>query len=244
MSKHVLLNNINHKDLKVINGHSDRFGDNVGSVLTFPTEFGDAQLEYPIFFQKKPDSEQFQSIVLLGLKQDENLFLEKHEQGQIWNARYIPAIIVRGPFLIGFQDQSSDGGDEKAAVIHVNMEDPRINETEGASVFLEHGGNSPYLEQVCSILDAIHQGTVVGDAMFTAFTEMDLIEPVSLEVELKNGEKYRLKGNYTISKEKLAALSGENLAKLNALGFLQNAFAVLASLKNMRKLIDIKNARL
>ena len=41
MTNHVMLNNIAHKDLRVITRYSAEFGDNVGTVLTFPTEYGD-----------------------------------------------------------------------------------------------------------------------------------------------------------------------------------------------------------
>ena len=107
MAKHVLLNNIAHKDLKIITQYSARFGDNLGSTLTFPTEFGDIQREYPILFRKESANGKFQSVVLLGFKPDENLFLDEFRG---WQADYIPAVIERGPFLIGFQDQRVDGG--------------------------------------------------------------------------------------------------------------------------------------
>ena len=47
----------------------------------------------------------------------------------------------------------------------------------------------------------------------------------------------------TISEEKLRALDGDALVKLNRSGFLQGAFLVLASLNNMKKLIDMKHRR-
>ena len=105
MPRHEMLNNITHKDLRVITRYGAEFGDNIGTVLTFPTEYGDVQREYPIFFRKDPQTGEFQSIALLGFQQDENLFLD--ESG--WNAAYIPGIVARGPFLIGFQTQDSSG---------------------------------------------------------------------------------------------------------------------------------------
>ena len=240
MAKHLLLNNITHKDLKIITRHSAAFGDNVGSTLTFPTEFADVHREYPIIFQKNPDTGKFQSVVLLGLKSDENLFLD--ELGG-WKANYIPAVIERGPFLIGFQDQSRDGGSERTPVIHVDMEHPRISETEGEAVFLDHGGLSPYLEKISKILNRIYDGMQIGDAMFAAFAELDLIEPVNLEIELNDREVYRLRGNYTIHQEKLANLSGADLERLNRSGFLRCAFLAVESLGNIQRLVQLKTAR-
>lgn len=141
MTRHAMLNNIAHKDLRVITRHAAQLGDNVGSVLTFPTEYGDVQREYPIFFRKDPATAQFQSIALLGFRNDENLFLDDAApDGNGWNANYIPGIVARGPFLIGFQEQEVDGDLRKEPVIHVDLDNPRISESQGEPVFLPQGG--------------------------------------------------------------------------------------------------------
>jgi hypothetical protein len=234
------LNNVTHKDLKIITQHSEQFGNNIGAVLTFPTEFADIQREYPIFFQRNPETLKYQCVALLGITPGENLFLHNEK----WNARYIPAIVAREPFVIGFEDQSADGGDEHAPVVMVDMDSPRVNEHEGQPVFLEFGGNTRYLEDINRVLQGIYQGVAVSDEMFAAYTELELIEPVVLEVKLNNGEVHRMNGNYTISREKLLSLSPKNLEKLNKAGFLEGAFLVINSLNNMKNLIDIKNSRL
>jgi hypothetical protein len=124
------------------------------------------------------------------------------------------------------------------------MDSPRVNEHEGQPVFLEFGGNTRYLEDINRVLQGIYQGVAVSDEMFAAYTELELIEPVVLEVKLNNGEVHRMNGNYTISREKLLSLSPKNLEKLNKAGFLEGAFLVINSLNNMKNLIDIKNSRL
>jgi len=232
MAKHVLLNNVEHQDLRVITRHAAELGDNVGSVLTFPTEYGDIQREYPLFFRKDPGTGEYQSIALLGFRNDENLFLD--DRG--WNAAYIPGIIARGPFLIGF-----DGRGEP--VIHVDLDNPRISRSEGEPVFLPQGGNSHYIERVATILKGINDGMAISKAMFAAFTEMALIEPVNVEIKLTADEQYTLRGLYTISEEKLKALDGNSLYRLNQAGFLEGAFLVIASLNNVKKLVDMKHRR-
>jgi hypothetical protein len=230
-----MLNNIAHQDLRVITRPAAKFGDNVPTVLTFPTEYGDVQREYPIFFRKDAATGEFMSVALLGFEKNENLFLD--ENG--WNATYIPGIVARGPFLIGFQEQANG----REPVIHVNLEDPRISTSEGEPIFLPQGGNSRYLERVVTILDGIHRGMEVSKAMFAAFTSLQLIEPVKVEIKFNDEELFDLMGFYTLSEEKLAALDGESLEKLNKAGFLQGAFLVIASLNNVKKLIDMKHRR-
>jgi hypothetical protein len=240
MTNVIPLNNVTHKDLKIITEYSERFGNNLNAVLAFPTEFADIQREYPILFQKNPETQKYQSVALLGISPEENLFLNNGN----WNARYIPAIVTREPFVIGFEDQSATGGDEHAPVVMVDMDSPRVSTQEGQAVFLEFGGNTRYLESINRILQGIYQGMAISDEMFATYTEFDLIEPILLEIKLNNGEVHRLNGNYTISREKLQSLSADSLAKLNQAGFLEGAFLIMNSLNNMKNLIDIKNSKL
>jgi hypothetical protein len=198
------------------------------------------QREYPIFFRKDPHSGEFQSVALLGLQPDENLFLQ---QDGGWQAAYVPGIVTRGPFLIGFQNQDVDGELRREPVIHVDLDNPRISRTEGEPVFLPQGGNSRYLERIGTILQGIHQGLALSKAMFEAFGAYDLIEPVNVEIKFNAEEQFNLRGLYTISEEKLRALDGDALFKLNSAGFLQGAFLVVASLNNVKKLIDMKHRR-
>ena len=236
MSQLVMLNNIAHKDLRVITRHGADFGDNVGTVLTFPTEYADMQREYPIFFRKDPSTGEFQSIALLGFSKNENLFLD----GTRWNASYVPGIIARGPFLIGFQEKVIDGEAVREPVVHVDLDDPRISRTEGEPVFKPQGGNSPYLEQVALMLRGMRDGLEVSKAMFAAFQELGLIESVKLDIKLTAEESFLVHGMHTIDVGKLAQLDGQSLERLNRSGFLQAAYLVVASMGNVRKLMTLK----
>lgn len=240
MTNTVLLDNIAHQDLRVIVRHGTEFADNINQVLVFPTEFAELQREYPIFFRKDAAGA-FQSVALLGFDRDENLFLD--ERG--WQARYIPAIQARGPFMIGLQDREIKGEIRSEPMIQVDLDHPRIanGNGEGEPVFLPHGGNSPYLEHVAAVLRRIHQGIELSGPMFEAFDAAGLIEPVTVEIKLSETEQFKLQDYYTIGEERLAQLDGETLARLNAAGYLGLAFLAAASLGNVSRLIDMKNAR-
>ena len=239
MTRHVLLDNITHKNLRVIQRRGAQFGESVASVVTFPTEFAHIQREYPILFRRDVTTGEFMSVALLGFTKDENLFLD----GDRWDASYIPAAISRGPFLIGFQEREEGGENRREPVIHIDMDDPRVSETEGVAVFAEHGGQSPYLQRVASILNSLNVGVAASQSMFAAFTALDLIEPVKLEIKMTESETYNLLGFFTLSEQKLAALDGEALHRLNQAGFLHSAFFVVTSLTNVKKLIDLKFRR-
>ena len=237
MANHVILNNIEHQDIRVIIERSVELGDNVMGVPLLPREFRDAQNDFPIFFHKDPSNGRLVSFAMFGLVEDENLFLDNGS----WNAIYLPLVLEKGPFLIG-QQEKSDG--DKGLVISLDLDHPRVSKTAGEALFLEHGGNSKYIERISHVLDAIHQGQGQTDAFVDAMLEHDLLEPFALNVELNDGSKHRLEGFQTIHEEKLMQLDGDVLMDLNRKGYLHAAYMVVASLSNIRKLIGWKNQRL
>ncbi len=236
MAAHVLLDNITHKDLKIITERSARYGDNVSSTGIYPIEFRQAQSEYPIVFRKNTSTGQFEPIALFGLVEGENLFLDSDR----WNARYIPLTIVRQPFLIGFRDST----ELSSPSIHIDMDNPRVSQTEGESVFLAHGGNSPYLEHISSVLRAIYEGHEYNKGFAEALLDCQLLEPFTLKVELNDHSKIQLTGCYTVNEDKLRESSGDVIAGLHARGYLEHIYMIIASLENLKILIEKKNQRL
>lgn len=231
MAKHVLLNNVEHKNLKVITARGAEYGDKVMSTLTFPTEFRFLQAHYPIVFRKTSDGAGFEPLVLFGIEDGENLFLN----GDRWDAAYVPLLIQRQPFLIGVN------GEE--LMVNIDMDSPRVSETQGVDLFLPQGGTTDYLEQVNAMLGEIHQGLRSTPPFIAALQEHDLLESFVLDIELDSGSKHRMVGFYTINEDKLAALDAATAGRLHEAGHLQAVYMVLASLSNFRALIERKNTR-
>lgn len=232
MTNRVLLNNVDHADLGVITRHGPEFGDAVNQALVFPTEFDSLQREYPILFRKDANGE-LQAVALLGLDRDENLYLE----GGRWNARYVPASLQRGPFSIA-------RGDDAQAMIHIDLDHPRVSRTEGEKLFLPAGGNSPYLQHIARLLGVIHDGIEITRPFFGELAAEGLIEPVDLEIQLDDRRTYDIPGVFTVSQDRLAALSGEALERLNRGGVLRAAYAVVSSFGNLQWLVDAKTRKL
>ncbi len=236
MANHDILDNKNHKDIKVITHFDGKFSEKINSALIFPTEIKAAQRDYPILFIKNPETGQFQSVVLLGLVANENLYINNG-----WQASYIPAMINKGPFIIGFEEKQENGEKVKQPIVAIDMDSPRVNKESGEPLFLESGQPSPYLVQVNQSLKTLHEGSQLSQQMFDAFLTHDLIEPISLNIELNNGEKISLEGNYTINEEKLSKLKGDALNELHTSGLLRVAYFITASLDNVQRLVDFKN---
>jgi hypothetical protein len=231
MSNHVLLNNIDHKDVRIVTRRGAAYGDNVMYALTFPTEFRDLQAHYPIVFRKSGDGIGFEPIVLFGFQEQENLFLSPTG----WDASYVPLAVERQPFLIGVTNGEP--------MVHIDIASPRVSQADGEAIFLPHGGNTEFLEHVNSTLLGIYQGLQATPPFIAALQAHALLESFVLDVELDDGSQNRLAGFYTINEEKLNALGGDAIAQLHQSGYLQAIYMVLASLSNFRALIERKNRR-
>ncbi|MCB1641227.1 MAG: SapC family protein [Xanthomonadales bacterium] len=239
MARYVLLNNVDHHDLRVATHFGAAFGDAVGMVPTYPTEWAEVQREYPIFLRR--DSEgQWQSVALLGFEATENLFL----RGDRWNADYLPGHVARGPFLIGFQHQQVEGEERRVPVIHVDLDHPRLGAGQGEAVFLPHGGQSPYLDHVVKVLRGIRDGIDASKAMFAAFDALGLIQPVEVEVKFDAEQGAKLTGLSGIDRQRLAELDAEALHGLHRQGYLEGLYLLLASAHNVRRLLAEKQRRL
>jgi hypothetical protein len=235
----VILSNEKHSDMKIDTRPGAKYGDHVNRTLAFSTEFDELHKEFPILFHKEPKTGAYQSHVILGFDKDENLFVGEHG----WLSDYVPAVLARGPFMIGVQERAPDGELRREPVILVDMDNPRVGFADGESVFLPQGGNTPYLERVMRTLQVIHQGTIFEKTFFSYLESMDLIEPVSIKLTLSNIEQVNLHSYHTINAERLAGLDGASLERLNKMGVLRLAFFALSSLGNLQKLIELKNKK-
>ena len=240
MTRHVLLDNVTHKDLRVIRDYAKVPGYDVNVARVFPGELIQLQTEYPLFFIRNKEEGGFAPVALLGFTDKENLFLD--ENG--WDAAYVPLSIERQPFLIGFQQQVVDGVPTEAPVVHIDLDHPAVSDTEGERVFLPHGGESPLLERISSMLMTIHAGHAAAKSLSEMLVGLELIESLTLSVELKDGSKESLEGLYTINEDKLQNLNASALEALHRKGHLRDVYMMLASLPNVSRLIERKNRRL
>lgn len=231
MQKLELLNNITHKDLRIITRRGAEWGDAVMSAPATPDEFRRLQAHYPIVFQRDGEG-RFQPIVLFGLEEGENVFLGPDG----WDAHYLPLSMQRMPFMIGVAD------DELRML--VDMASPRISQgAEGEAVFLPHGGNTEFLERANSILRALHEGLQATPEFVDALVAHDLLEPFVLDVERPDGTHGRLVGLHTIHEERLAALDANTIGVLHQADYLQPIYMAIASMSNLHSLIRLHLAR-
>ena len=64
MARHELLDNITHKDLRIHPRYVVGAGFDQQLARVFPIELGALQAEYPLFFTRNPDTEQYDLVAL------------------------------------------------------------------------------------------------------------------------------------------------------------------------------------
>ena len=239
MTNYQLIDKERHKNLSVATEFTGGLGYSVGAVILLDNEILAAQREYPIIFRKDAETGRFFPYALLGFQPDENLFI--NETGQ-WQATHIPLAVAKGPFMIGFQDV--EGVPQQS--ICVDLDDVRVNVNGGTgkAILNADGSLSRYLEYVSKILLLINQSKDSLNQMVDMFVKFDLIEPLRLDIQFKNGEQKEVQGGFTIAAEKLAGLSAHALTELHKSGYLSAAYNICGSLENIQKLIDLKNKQL
>ncbi|MDQ2075958.1 SapC family protein [Marinimicrobium sp. ABcell2] len=240
MPQHELLNNIDHKDIRIITERSPEYGDDVWYVPTFWREFRSVQSCYPILFQAEKAEGAFTPVTFFGFQKGENLFLSNDG----WDASYVPLTVQRMPFFIGFQNKQEGGEPVQERVITIDMSSPRVSRTEGRELFHEFGGNSEYLETIADILETMHRGIQENPDFIKALVDNDLLEPVTLDIQLKDGSKNQLIGFHTIDEEKFKALPAEVITDLHKTGYLEAIYSAIMSQIQFKELVRRKNLSL
>lgn len=238
MQNYEMLNNVAHADVKIKLDRTPELGDDLMFCMTYPFEFRLALSHYPILVYRDKENNSAFPVALFGFEEGENLFLTPNG----WNARYIPIMVQRQPFSIGFQQ--IQGSAEKQQVITFNPAHPRVNKDEGESVFNDQGGYTPYLEKVVKMLESIDTGHQQNKLLVEALDKYELLEESTIAITLRDGSNYELVGFSTIADDKFEALSAEALKDLNEQKLLLPITMMMASMSNLGNLVDIRNENL
>lgn len=232
-----LVNSVTHKNTRVITRRAAEFGDSVMLASTFPLEFRSVQAHYPILFQKNRETGRYNPVALFGFEDQENLFLNAHG----WNASYIPLMIQRLPFHIGYQTSPAGSSEDKTRVMHINMDSPRISQVEGERLFLEQGGTTEYLDRIAAMLETMYFWSEHGKNFDRVLVEHNLLEEVTFDITLNDGAQRQLLGFFTINEQALAKLNGSVLQDLHEKKYLEPIYMAVASISNINKLVALKN---
>jgi hypothetical protein len=96
------------------------------------------------------------------------------------------------------------------------------------------------LNHMTDILRTIYEGLETAPAIYAAWRDAGLLQPITLQISLRDDLTYDLPGLFTVDRQALAALSGDTLERLHRAGLLEGAILAAASLGNIQRLIEMK----
>ena len=240
MGQLVLLNQSVHKNLRVNPDKVEAHGAHERSVPVVLSEFLKLAVQYPIVITKNSETGKFLCVAIFGFEKGENLFWKSGA----WDAIYLPLNIARQPFFVGKDDEHDRKDSRDNFVICVDEQSECLQQGEGERLFDEEGKETPYLENMKSILAALLTGETQTQTFVNKLLALDILMPMSLDITFVNEESQQVEGTYTIDEEKLKNLSRESLLELHSLGYLSPVYTMITSLGQFFSLVNRKNAML
>ena len=227
--KVVALNSNVHRNLRFDASKVDfGFVRDTTAVLLGSVEFAETAREYPIVFIRGQDGK-MRPVALLGVKEGENLYVDG--QGK-WDARYIPAFVRRYPFVM------AEGGENGQLLVCIDEGCPALNAEKG-EVLIDAAGNlQPRMNEVMQFLQNFQSEFARTELLAQQLDELGLFVQQGARFDLTNGQTFRLDDFYLVDEAKFGQLADDKLPALFRSGALVMACLHLASLGNMRRLLD------
>lgn len=222
----VPLNRTQHKDLRLKGIPSLRFAAGVHSVPLTGVEFPAAARDLPILFAGS-SMEEAGPMALLGLRQNENLFVDVDGQ---WAANtYVPAFVRRYPFVLAEKPAGEEGDD---FTVFLDEAYEGFGSDEGERLFQEDGTDSEMLKNAVNFLGEFQQHVSRTQWFMEQMRKHDLLEPRNIRLE-KDGKAINLNGLYVVSEEKLRKLDAKTAQEFLQEGVFGWIYAHLLSLANI-----------
>ena len=225
----VPLNNRTHLSLRVKELVNYSFAKNCNAAILTIAEFEKASKIYPVLFVR--DGNNIVPCALFGIEQGQNLFLKWNHQ---WDASYIPAAIRRYPFSLAEVTHEQ----KKDHIVCIDKDSVLTGKQGEYALFQKNGKPSQYLKEKIQFLQE-HQVEYERTLLFVnALEKLELLEPMSANINLVNGETISITGFYTINKEKFKNLNKEQYFELIQNDDMKLIYEHFSSLDNFAALID------
>ena len=231
----VPLNRTEHKDLRLKSVASMKFAMKAHSVPLTGAEFAIAARDLLIVFGGN-DPKDAGPIALLGLRQDENLFVDTN--GQWETGIYIPSFVRRYPFILAEKPEGAEGED---MTVFLDEKFEGFGQADGERLFKEDGTDSELLSGAVNFLGEFQQNVSRTRWFMEQLVKHDLLESrnVSLKKESKDGvagTSINLTGLFVVNEEKMRKLDEQTTLEFVREGVYGWIYAHLVSLANIDRL--------
>ena len=222
-----------HRNKRVRNTSKFDFASKFHIAYVTLHEFARAAATYPILFLEDKPNDGFRPVVLMGLQNGENLFVDNNGA---WNASYIPAMIRRYPFAL------SKGSEEGRFIVCVDEGSSLLSDTEGAPMFDEKGEPTEVMENVKRYLSELQQMDRITQEFTRFMQSQNLLTPLNMRVKAAPQAR-NITGCFVINEERMNSLSDSFFLEVREKGYLPAIYAHLISLPQIERLVQLSQAR-
>lgn len=225
-----LLDPTKHADLKITTAdYSHLAGQHILPISLH--EFAKAATEHPIVFVKNSETGEFQPVVMLGLKPEENL---RVVNGQ-WRGNYIPNIAKDYPLGVLLDSKQPD-----KVWIGIIDSSPQVSIDSGEALF-DSGEETDYFKARREALIRHFEEAEATKAILKYLASKDIFIQQTLSITV-NDEQRNINGLYVVSEAKLNDLKNEDFLELRKRGLLGPIYGHLTSLNQVNVLAQLKTA--
>ncbi|MGS2719643.1 SapC family protein [Paraglaciecola aestuariivivens] len=214
-----------HKDLKVKLSGDFAHAKDTHLAAASLREYAQIASCMPIIFIKEPKSNTTHSVAMLGIEQNNNLFMQEGR----WAGHVVPLNIQRYPF-----DVRPDG-DKLGVFIDENSD---LVGTEGEALFSDDAP-SKFLENRQQLLSELANSEMATRDFIKKIEELNLFDPIIVRAQYANGQQRNINGMLTISEKRLQELDADTVVELHKTGYLGAIYAVLMSLGQLNRLVQL-----
>ncbi|UZD59733.1 SapC family protein [Shewanella algae] len=225
--QYVPLNNGAHKALKVTPGIDFSEFEKHHMLPLLVQEFLPAATSFPIIFAKNSQSGDFQPVAITSLKPESNCFIKDNS----WTRRYLPMQCRMQPFAAGDSSQEN-------VLIGIDVNSKHVSEDKGEALFTETGEQTEFLKNRIEFIGNLIEYREITKQFVKTLTSHELLQPKTLTVTNKQGEKSNIDGLYIVDEQKLNALSDEVKLEFAKRGVYSPVYAHLCSLNQIDLLLD------
>ncbi len=217
-----------HKSLKVNEIDDYSFVDTSHLFPLTLFEVGTLGLAFPLIFVKHAETGQFQFVAMTGLEPGKNLFVKDGK----WIGEYVPKILECRPFRL-----MADQNDSELMHIGIDTDSEIVSQKKGEAIFSKDGSHTEWFAGKKELLSGYYEQTLQTQMFCKELVNLDLLKENSLSLN-SAGTQRVLNSIYLIDRDKLAGLSNEDFLALRDRGLLPLIFGQIASLGNIKKLVE------
>ncbi len=209
------------------------FAREMNALFVTAAEFFQAARHYPIVFSRDGRTGGFVPVIVTGLEERRNLFVDN--DGRWKPERYVPAYARRWPF---FSVQIREEPDRSLVCV-----DPAGLEP-GEPAFIDANGKPTAAWQDAErLINDMEGARRQSMAMMEQLARLELLEPFEAHGVERSGGSLRLSNMHRVSEAKLNRLADKQVKTLMTKGMLSRIYAHLMSLENFQQLLDLRIAR-